>query len=201
MRPSILSNMEIIYRHFDSLPSTNDWAKIHLETLSRAALTVITAVTQTQGRGRYGKRWISPAGENLYATFVFFTPTQDPVQITHLLALSTSELLQEKDITAQIKWPNDLLVNRKKIAGILCETVADQGIAIGIGLNVNMPIESLALIDQPATSILCETGAIQEIHPLLCTITERFSTDLMLYLEKGFAPFASRFQARLIRST
>ena len=191
--------MEIIYRHFDSLPSTNDWAKTHLENLSREALTVITAVTQTQGRGRYGKRWISPPGENLYATFVFFASTQDPAQITHLLALSALQLLQEKGITTQIKWPNDLLVNRKKIAGILCETVGNQGIVIGIGLNVNMSLESLGLIDQPATSILCETGAVQEIPTLISCLAERFSTDLMLYLEQGFTPFASRFQAHLIR--
>ena len=190
--------MEIIYRHFDSLPSTNDWAKTHLETLSREALTVITADNQTQGRGRYGKRWISPAGKNLYATLVFFAPTPDPVEITHLLALTTAQILQDKGITVQIKWPNDLLVNRKKIAGILCETAGDQGIVIGIGLNVNMPPESLALIDQPATSLFWETGTLQEIHPLLYTLAEQFCTDLTLYRTQGFAPFASHFQARLI---
>ncbi len=190
--------MEIIYRHFESLPSTNDWAKTHLNTLSREALTVISADTQTQGRGRYGKRWISPAGENLYATFVFFAPTPDPIEITHLLALITSQILQEQGITSQIKWPNDLLVNRKKIAGILCEAVGDQGVVIGIGLNVNMPSESLILIDQPATSLFCETGVPQEIPPLLCTLAEWFSADLDLYGTQGFAPFASRFQERLM---
>lgn len=193
--------MEIIYRHFDSLPSTNDWAKAQIETFPQEALTVITAQAQTAGRGRYGRRWISPSGENLYSTFVFFAEEQDPLTLTHLLALSLSHILQERGIASRIKWPNDLLVKQKKIGGILCETVPPSGIVIGVGVNVNMPPEQLAAIDQPATSLLCETGATHGITPLLHALTERFAADLKLYLEKGFAPFSPLFQTLLLNDS
>lgn len=190
--------MEIIYRHFTSLASTNDWAKKHLDTFSRDALTVITAETQTQGRGRYGRRWVSPAGVNLYTTFLFFADSPDALSLTHLLALTTAQLLETKNIAAQIKWPNDLMVHRKKIGGILCEITADHGIVIGIGLNVNMAPEECARIDQPATSLLCETGSSHEIAPLLQDLAIRFASHLKIYLAEGFTPFSPLFQARLI---
>lgn len=189
--------MEIIYQHFESVTSTNDWAKAHVDSFPLKALTVVTAETQTQGRGRFGRRWASPTGENLYITFSFFASAADPVEITHLLALTASQLLEEKGVNTQIKWPNDLLVKRKKIAGILCETVQDQWIIIGMGLNVNMPTESLAQIDQPATSLLCETGVLHAIDPLITQLSQQFAANLELYLEKGFAPFSQAFHKRI----
>ncbi len=166
--------MEIIYRHFETLPSTNDWAKAHLSSFSREALHVISSDCQTSGRGRYGRKWISPRGSNLYATFVFFSETAEPVAITRLLALTAAALFP---FECQLKWPNDLLVNGKKIAGILCETSSD-AIIIGIGINVHMTAEELAQIDQPATSLQLETGRDYSVKELLHDLSGRFASEL-----------------------
>ncbi len=66
--------MELIRRHFETLPSTNEWAKAHLSSFDPIQLTLVTADTQTAGRGQYGRVWLSPPKSNLYLTFCFFIP-------------------------------------------------------------------------------------------------------------------------------
>jgi len=191
--------MEIIYHHFECLASTQSWARTHLASCSPEKLTVITADCQTSGRGQYGRRWISPPGINIYASFVFFERNLDPLTLNHLLALSASHLLQTLGVTSQIKWPNDLMVDRKKIGGILCETTAEATI-LGIGLNVNMPPEQLSNIDQPATSLLCHTGLSHPLPPLIEALATQFASNLTLYIKSGFTPFSSTFQKLLCLS-
>jgi BirA family biotin operon repressor/biotin-[acetyl-CoA-carboxylase] ligase len=190
--------MEIIHKHFESLTSTNDWVKGHLKTFPKEALLLVSADGQTAARGQYGKRWVSPPGENIYATFGFFLDErEDPLRLTHLLAISTARTLDALGIKCHLKWPNDLLINNKKIAGILCETedfYPYLGVIIGIGLNVNMPQERLNTIDQPATSIFIENGQAHDCHTLLHTLSKTFASDLSLFLEKGFTPFLPAFQ-------
>lgn len=174
--------MEIIYHHFESITSTNDWAKAQLKTLPKDALLLVTADGQTAARGQYGKRWLSPKGENIYASFGFFVDeAQAPLLLTHLLALSATRTLQKYGVSCQIKWPNDLLVNQKKIGGILCETehfLSHLGVAIGIGLNVNMPQKTLSAIDQPATSLLSESGHLHNLQEILSSLKDHFVADL-----------------------
>lgn len=193
--------MEIIYNHFESIASTNDWVKAHLKGVGKGTLLLVTADEQTGGRGQYGRQWISPKGENIYATFGFIAAkSYPPLSLTHLLALSTVRSLNELGIESRIKWPNDLLVDGKKIAGILCETLdfsPDFGIALGIGLNVNMNPESLAKLGRPATSIYAETGQQHPLQDVLSKITGHFTTDLSLFFEKGFEPFEPLFQKLL----
>jgi BirA family transcriptional regulator, biotin operon repressor / biotin---[acetyl-CoA-carboxylase] ligase len=196
--------VEIIYRHFACLTSTNDWAKAHLNSCPRDKLSIITADSQTAGRGRYGRRWVSCYGSNIYATFVFFEESHDQIKceksglrLTHLLALSASSLLQILGVATQIKWPNDLVVEQKKIGGILCETTADATL-LGIGINVNMTPVQLSTIDQPATSLLCQTGVSHSVPSLVKALAEQFASDLVLYCEKGFSPFAPLFHERLL---
>lgn len=197
--------MQIIYHHFDALVSTNDTGKEQLPTFPREALTVISAQSQTGGRGQYGRSWISPAGENIYASFCFFIAENqsDPLSLTHLLAINVCRLLMTHGITARIKWPNDVLVKHKKIAGILCETTHLApyfGVTLGMGLNINMSEESLSRVGQPATSLFAETKHPHSPDALLHTLAESFANDLAVFQKEGFTPFLPSFR-RLIYPT
>jgi BirA family biotin operon repressor/biotin-[acetyl-CoA-carboxylase] ligase len=127
--------------------------------------TLIAAREQTAGRGRSDRRWISAPDTNL--CFSFFIETDaEPMAVPSLTmaaALAVTEQLNTLRIPAVPKWPNDVLVDDRKICGILSERIERQaspatGIIVGIGLNVNMTSEEAEAIDRPATSILIESG-------------------------------------------
>ncbi len=174
----------MIHYHFETLASTNDWAKSQLETFAKDKLTVVTTDTQTRGRGQYGRTWISPKGKNLYASFCFFIEQDkyEPLALTRLLALSLARVLEGYGVVCRFKHPNDLLVNGEKIAGILSETIPfppQLGVIIGVGLNVNMSKEELDQIDQPATSLKNETQKEWDIPKILEELQNTLQTDLI----------------------
>lgn len=145
----------------DEIDSTNKYALERFEELQDGAL--VCAMSQTAGRGRHQRVWQSPPGENVYASFVvknFPDPIHRASWIGSLAVLDTfAELLPELEVW--LKWPNDVYCGERKIAGLLCEGYARggcRGVVIGMGVNINMPAEALDRIDQPATSVLRETG-------------------------------------------
>ncbi len=149
------------YIHLPITTSTNSWAKEHSHQFAKDEVTAITADEQTHGRGRYARVWFSPKGKNLYLSLAFFLEDQNikPFALCQLASLTLEEFLQIQGITAKIKWPNDLLVNGKKIVGVLTERSEVDGmpfIVLGIGLNVNMNHEELSEIPQAATSMYIE---------------------------------------------
>jgi BirA family transcriptional regulator, biotin operon repressor / biotin---[acetyl-CoA-carboxylase] ligase len=170
--------MQVIHSHFSKLVSTNDYAKQMISTFPKDTMTVIIADAQTLGRGQYSKKWHSPPHLNLYASFCFFIePNEDPFIFTRFMAEATIRMLKKFEIEARLKWPNDLFVSQKKIAGILTETVSFEkeiGTIVGIGLNVNMDVAELKNIDQEATSIFKETGKISSVHEVLLLLEEEF---------------------------
>jgi len=189
--------MKVQYIQLDSIDSTNNWVKSHLSELS--SFTCVTALEQTAGRGRFKRQWISPRGQNIYATLFFTVPRDAPYlnNLGQLMAFACAKTLRGIGFSAQIKWPNDILIQEKKIAGVLTETVT-QGklvsLIIGIGINVNLPPEALESIDQPATSLLQlskKNWDIQELTELLMT---RFLFDLQLLQKSGFAAFQAPFE-------
>ena len=141
----------------DSVDSTNSWAKRHLATLRTDAPTIIVARAQTHGRGRFDHQWLSPKDQNLYLTIA--EPIRQSLEITHYAkatSLAIAHLLQTYGIKAAIKQPNDLLVDKQKICGILIEGTSLGKTAwaiVGIGLNVCMDKELLQALDRPATSM------------------------------------------------
>lgn len=158
--------------HFPTIDSTNAYAKRNISSFKKEHLALITADEQTAGRGRYAKTWHSPKGENIYATYVFFSKDEiDQVNLVQLLAKAAVETLKHYQVMATIKWPNDLLVNGKKIAGILIE-VMDDCVIMGIGLNINMTENSLIHIDQKATSLFLETGVQYSTKDVLDLLTK-----------------------------
>ena len=149
-------------KHFQEIDSTNNFAK----TLDGSAPdgTVIVAENQTGGKGRLGRVWSSLKG-GLYFT-LFLTPKIDPMKsskLTQVAAAALVKVLRDKNINAEIKWPNDIYLNGKKLTGILtemkCEIDCINYILIGIGINVN--IDSSEFNDEvkeKATSLFIEEG-------------------------------------------
>lgn len=186
--------MEYQNYHFDSLPSTQDWAKENLSEFDPEKIACITAEEQTKGRGRFQRKWITPKGKNICCTLVFRLPsnTLHIISLGQIISLSLAKVLIAEKLSPQIKWPNDILLSKKKLAGVLCEIVFQQEEAIvflGIGINVNPTLDELNQIDQPATSLKVETNKTWEINSLLEKLKKQFLTDLIKFRKEGFTPF------------
>jgi len=180
--------------HFELIDSTNTWAKLHSDEWDPQGLTLITASEQSAGRGRFKRQWVSPPNLNIYATFCFWLDAAgtDIGHIPQVLAIAAAKTLERLGFSPTIKWPNDLLLGNKKVAGILCETILEgdsRGVVCGIGLNVNMPLAILSQIDRPATSLLVEGGHPFEKDAILKLLQDFFSADLNLFLNTGFSSF------------
>jgi len=128
--------------------------------------TVVTADAQSAGKGRLGRVWISPPGVNLYCSVVLRPPIS-PVaacQLTFLSVVAVARAIESCTALApQIKWPNDILVSGKKVAGLLNEMNAETEkvnfVVLGIGVNLNMRLSQLGEgVRHPATSLLEEGG-------------------------------------------
>ena len=117
----------------DKIPSTQDWAHDLIAKGMAENKTVITAVSQTSGRGRYKRTWVSHSG-NLYASFIYKVYERDP-KISYAIAVAVAETLIHFGIQPKIKWPNDILVDGKKICGILIE-YSQNFVIVGIGINI-----------------------------------------------------------------
>lgn len=179
-----LSVSIVEHHHFDTLSSTNDWAKEKLASFTQSELTLVSADVQTKGRGQFGRSWLSQKG-NLFASFCFFLDHHlcNPLSHTHVMARTLSNLLVGYGVACEIKIPNDLFVGGKKIGGILCETVPfdkSLGIIIGVGLNINMDLSTLDKIDQPATSLSNELGQTFEVRPILVELARHFQNTLKI---------------------
>jgi BirA family transcriptional regulator, biotin operon repressor / biotin---[acetyl-CoA-carboxylase] ligase len=184
--------------HFPLIDSTNTWVKRHAHRLPSEGISQVTARTQTHGHGRMARRWHSPEG-NVYTTF-FLTVGLNRIDMANLpqvLAVSTAAVLQGEGAQVQFKWPNDLLIDGRKVAGILTETVRlpnRYGVVIGLGLNVNMGQEELSKIDRPATSLAVSTGRSFSLASLNQALLSQFSIDCQQFLDHGFRPFRQQLE-------
>lgn len=179
---------------FDTLDSTHLFAKTNRHTFSRGKITTIVAKEQTKGKGRLERPWLSPKG-NLYATFFFcwMGVSQDFSFLSLLMAHSVTSLLQKHSLHPTIKWPNDVQVGGKKIAGILVEIFFEKEVEVlvSVGLNLHLSQEEAALIDQPVTSLFLETGHTWDADALLSQLQEQFAQDLFLFQTKGWGHFTT----------
>lgn len=179
--------MNINIVHYETIDSTNTEARRYSKTGAESGL-VVTARKQTAGKGRRGRSWKSPADENLYFSVLLrptFTPEKAPM-LTLLMAYSVAKALQKEKIHTEIKWPNDLVLSKKKICGILTEmNLADgqvEDVIVGVGLNVNTVKFSKELEDK-ATSLSVEVGRKLECGELLGSILEEFDGQYQHFLE------------------
>ncbi len=127
-----LANYKLI--SFDKIPSTQDYA-LELISAGRATdKTAVMAAAQSAGRGRYRRNWVSHHG-NLYISFIFEAPERDS-RLSYAIAVAVAETIASFGAHPEIKWPNDILVEGKKIAGILIE-YSGRFVVVGIGININ----------------------------------------------------------------
>jgi BirA family biotin operon repressor/biotin-[acetyl-CoA-carboxylase] ligase len=172
--------------HFDSIPSTNIKAK-EIGDKNESNGAVIISEEQTNGRGRLGRTWVSPKYKGLWMSIIL-KPELSPMEaakLTQIGAAAVVKALQELNIDALIKWPNDVVINSKKVCGILTEMSAEltkiNYIVMGIGVNVNIeenafPEELKAI----ASSLLIEHGEKINRQELTAKILNNFET---LYLD------------------
>jgi BirA family biotin operon repressor/biotin-[acetyl-CoA-carboxylase] ligase len=135
---------------FDSIGSTNSYL-IDCAKSGVLSGSVCIADQQTRGRGRQGRTWYSPAGANIYCSMLWYFPHQqsDLSALSLAVAVMVVRCLTQSGVAhgLQLKWPNDVLFDGKKLAGILLERLPVQGdqvgIVIGVGLNVKLPRETV----------------------------------------------------------
>ncbi len=189
-----------------SLPSvenTNTWAKEHLDRFG--AFGAVYTTSQTAGRGRLGRTWVNAAGQALYYSCVVREPLVQPETLPLLACLVTAKVLHGRyGIDCRIKWPNDLLLNGKKIVGILCEGVPDKGAWImGIGINLAQP---QSYFDQAGlhhgASLLTSGVPVQverDADILAAGLTEPgFSAVMPRFAKEGIEPFLSDYRTHCV---
>lgn len=150
-------------RYFDSIGSTNDEA-LAWATNNAPDLSIVMADEQTHGRGRLNRKWYTPKGSALAFSLILRPRTQTHLSRTvGLAALSIAESCSRFGIAPQIKWPNDILLNGKKTAGILIETIWSgdtiDSIVVGMGINIHSAsVPPQEYVQFPATSLEDEYG-------------------------------------------
>jgi BirA family transcriptional regulator, biotin operon repressor / biotin---[acetyl-CoA-carboxylase] ligase len=186
-------------RCFDLLESTNALAR-SMAGQDAPEGTIVVADEQSAGRGRMGREWLAQPGANLLFS-VLLRPGVEPEQvfaITMIMAVSAVESLHRKaGVRAGIKWPNDVYVRHRKLAGILTEIDLKGSIVnhvvLGIGLNVNWHPDETGEIRAPATSLLLETGRAYRRADLLVWILEEFESGYRRFLKGELETFYSKW--------
>jgi len=156
--------------------------------------TVLIAEEQSSGKGRLGRRWASPAGVNLYASLLLRPPIVPlcAPQLTFVAALAVVEAIaQVSGVQAAVKWPNDVLIDGRKVAGVLSEMRAESDrvhyVILGVGVNLNMRHEQFPEeLRYPATSLLIERGEEVSRSAFVRCFLERFEHYYLLFLAEGF---------------
>ena len=187
--------------YFESVDSTNSVAH-RLAGECAAEGTVVIAETQTRGRGRLGRRWISPPLRNLYMSVVLRPPLPAAAapQLSLVAGLAAAETIREWAPRACLKWPNDVLINGRKVCGILTEMEAEGGrvafVILGIGVNLNSTDDEFpAELQGKAVSVRSTTGAIVDRTAFTERLLSRLEERYDLFLREGFAAIQPLWEA------
>ncbi len=185
---------------FEEIGSTNEVA-FELARNGAPEGTVVIADSQTQGRGRLQRRWISPPGVNLYIS-VIFRPSiaaKNVPFLTLVASIALAETIKNEGANTLIKWPNDILINWKKVAGVLT-AMQPRGdevdfVVVGVGVNLNMTRETMKKemgeVAEIATSLREELG--HEIE------RARFTADLINEIEIWYQRFLKNGKSPIIK--
>jgi BirA family biotin operon repressor/biotin-[acetyl-CoA-carboxylase] ligase len=184
-----------------SVLSTNDWAK-KLAAMGAAEGTVAIAETQTAGRGRLDREWISPKG-GLYFT-VILRPELDAAEAAKLVfvaSLAVADVLRDEYcLKIETKWPNDVLVNGRKICGILAEmNTTNQKVnyvALGVGINADLDVRRVfpPSLKPVVTSIENEVGGRVKLEDLFRAVMSKLEKTYSVFEQKGFATILAEWK-------
>ena len=195
-------------RYLTECGSTNAYVKEHFVEFGPVGAVYTT--NQTAGRGRLGRTWVNAEGRALYYTVAIREPLAQPATLPLLASLAVRDQLKLRyGVDCQIKWPNDLLLNGKKIVGILCESVSygyeqqGRGILCGIGINLAQPQSYFDAADLPHGTSLVLQGAKVDLSTdpewLAEGLTDfGFDRPLYIFARDGFAPFRDAYKAACI---
>ena len=183
--------------YLTSTSSTQDVARAEAEADAPDGTAVI-AEEQTKGRGRFGRSWVSPSGANLYFTLIMRPEARRARSLGMVAPLAVAEAVEQvTGLSPRIKWPNDVIVEGRKLAGVLIETeVQGQSLKyalVGPGINVNFDIEDTSEIADIATSLKRELGRAISREELLAMLLNRFEK---LY-ESDITDVVQRWRLRL----
>ena len=185
---------------FQTIGSTNDVALEYFAAGERSDGLVVVADEQTAGRGRRGHQWFSPAGSGLYVSVVLAPATArvDPARATTLLTLAAGVAVAEgieaaTGLRVDLKWPNDLQVSRRKLAGILAEAAGT--VVVGYGINVAATAFPSELRDR-ATSLESELGRVVDRHHVLVETLAALSSRYEDLLAGRFDAILDAWRAR-----
>ena len=181
-------------QHLERVGSTNDEAR-RQALLGAPHGTVVHADEQTAGRGRRERAWYSPPG-NLYMSVLLRIGSAtarltELSFVTAVAAADTVDALLPKQTRATLKWPNDVLVNGGKIAGILLE-IADTAVIVGVGLNVLLAPQNVAY----KTTTLAASGGIASVDAARDIMLERLGARLAIWQADGFGLIRTAWMAR-----
>ena len=199
LQTRIMGRPKIVY--LKETDSTNLLAK-SLASQGAAEGTLILAETQTAGRGRMSRTWFSPPEQNIYASIILrppIIPSQAP-QITLMTAVAAAKTLKNNaQLNARIKWPNDILIHGKKIAGILTEISTDMDminyVIVGLGMNINTAESDLPPeIKDIATSVLIQNDRPFSRVKLLCAFLKNFEIAYEQLTKEGFTPVMDQWR-------
>jgi BirA family biotin operon repressor/biotin-[acetyl-CoA-carboxylase] ligase len=191
------------FHYFPELDSTNNYARALAERGAPEG-SIVIAEQQTQGRGRLGRRWVSPPYVNLYCSIIL-RPTSRPAhapQITLTAAVALADAIAGfSPVAPAIKWPNDILAGGKKLAGVLAEVVSSshrvEFVILGIGVNLNFTLEAMpAEIRQGATSLSVLAGKSVSREDFLRRLIHDLDRCYGILEEKGFAGIAPLWDVR-----
>lgn len=184
------------------LDSTNAYLLRCLQQGGLARGHCVLAETQTSGRGRRGRPWLSPYGKNLYFSmhWQFEQGMASLDGLSLLVGLSVADALQSRaNNTLQLKWPNDVLHDKRKLAGVLLEVTGDPTglchVVIGVGVNINWRPDTASGIDQPWTSLSQIGGDWHDRNLVMADILTQLLSRLPVFEREGFAPFVDDWQA------
>jgi BirA family transcriptional regulator, biotin operon repressor / biotin---[acetyl-CoA-carboxylase] ligase len=184
---------------FQETSSTNDVVdRLARDGVAQGA--VVFAESQTKGRGRLGRKWVSPAGKGLWFS-VLLRPElrpQDATQLTIIAATALARALRQYELAPRIKWPNDILIGHRKLAGVLTELAAEidriRYVILGVGINVNAtPSDFPPDVRAIATSLRIETGAEIRRAELAASIIRELDFDYDRLCRGDFASIADEW--------
>lgn len=191
--------------YFETLDSTNLFAKKNIDKFDDKS--VIYCDFQTNGRGRFDRKWLSCRKDNIFLSFVLKPQEKNlsklPLaNLTQYLCVVLAKVFETYNVSPQIKWPNDVLINEHKISGILAECVWSakdfKGLILGVGVNLNYQKEDFKNLNQKATSLNLETGQKINRDVFLKKLVDEFFKNYDDFLQIGFSLIKKEYVERFL---